>query len=227
VFFLSLATTVTDQPGAAGWHNRSGGGHAYAVILPGCSSDPTSILANYAFVAAHELIESATDPAPLSGYDFGFGEGEVADLCDGLSMQGNYGVPTVWSNSAAAKGGDPCVPASGLPFIDVDPSPATISISAKSGTTTVVTLTGWSSQQEGDWLVEASLVGSAASGLIAAFDPETTDLVNNGGKVRLSLSVDGSVSPGSSAVLQLLSYAPSGADASIQGIQLVPISVTE
>jgi hypothetical protein len=225
VFFLSSATTVTDVVNAGGWHNRSAGGHDYAVILPGCSSAPASILGQYTFVAAHELIEAATDPSPLSGYDFGFGEGEVADLCDATTIQDSYALPTVWSNSAAAKGGDPCVPATGLPYIDVDPSPRRVSIPSNAGASVDVALTGWSTALVGDWVVQVSVAGKAAGALTATLDPTATDLLNNGESVKLTVTTDGSAAAGSSAIVEVTSFAPSGAAASIQGVQLIPVTV--
>lgn len=224
-FFLSSATTVTDQLGAGGWHNRSGGGHDYAVILPGCSSDPSTILETYTYVASHELIESATDPSPLSGYDFGFGEGEVADLCDVPTLEDGYTVPTVWSNSAAAKGGDPCVPAQTLPYISVDPSPAKVSLPSTKGSTVDVTLTGWSTALVGDWLLQVSVNGQASQAVTATLDPDATDLLNNGETVKLGISTDGSASAGDTAIVEVVSYAPQGAAASIQGVQLIPVTI--
>jgi hypothetical protein len=224
-FFLSGATTVSNAPNAAGWHNRSAGGHDYAVVLPGCSSDPSQILNQYTFVAAHELTESATDPSPLSGYNFGFGETEVADLCNGLLMQNGYALPTIWSNSAAQTGGSPCVPSTGLPYIDVDASPALLSIPSGAGSSSAVTLTGWSTALVGDWLLQVSVAGQAAGALTAALDPTATDLINNGRSVKLTVTTDGSAPPGSSAVVQLTSFAPSGA-ATIGGFAFVPVTIT-
>jgi hypothetical protein len=223
-FFLSSATTVTDVPNAGGWHNRTAAGHDYAVILGGCSSDPTAVLNQYTFVAAHELIESATDPSPRSGYSFGFGEGEVADLCNVTTTQNGYAVPTIWSNSAAAAGGDPCVPATGQPYIDVDPSPPSLSIGSSAGATASATLTGWSTAQVGDWLLQVAVVGSSAQAFQATLDPTATDLLDNGETVKLTVTTDGSAGPGSSAIVEVTSYAPSGAT-SIQGVQLIPVTV--
>jgi hypothetical protein len=224
--FLSGAATVSDAPNAAGWHSRSPAGHAYAVILAGCSSDLSQIFAEYTFVSAHELIEAATDPSPPSGYDFGFGESEVADLCNQPLTQNGYTLPTIWSNSAAAQGGDPCVPSSGLPYIDADPSPARLTVASASGSSAVVTLTGWSTALVGDWLLEVSVSGQAAGSLKATLDPASTDLVNNGTSVKVTVTTDGSAPPGSSAVVQVTSFAPSGAVQSIQGIAFLPVTVT-
>ena len=223
--FASSAATVTDVANAGGWHNRSSGGHDYAVILPGCSPAPADILAQYAFVAAHELAESATDPSPLGGYDFGFGEGEVADVCDGTTMQGDYYLPTIWSNSAAATGGDPCVPASGDPYVDVDPSPKKVSIPAKAGASVDVTLTGWSTERVGDWVVELSVVGRSAGAFKAALGATETDLINNGETVTFTVTTDGSAAAGSTAIVEVTSIAPMGAAATLQGVQLIPVTV--
>jgi hypothetical protein len=225
MFFFSTAVTTTDQAGAGGWHNRSAGGHDYAVILPGCSPAPGDILDQYTFVAGHEAIESATDPSPLSGYDFGFGEGEVADLCDVTTVQDGYDVPTIWSNSAAAKGGSPCIPASSLPYIDVDPSMPHVSIASSAGASAELTLTGWSTAVTGDWLLQVAVVGQNAQAFTATLD-SPTDLINNGGTAKLTVTTDGSAGAGSTAIIEVQSYAPSGALASIAGVQLIPLTVT-
>ncbi len=222
-FFLSGATTVTNEAGAGGWHNRSPQGHDYAVVLPGCSSDPSAILEQYTFVASHELIEAATDPSPISGYDFGFGEGEVGDVCDVVTTAGGYTVPTIWSNSAAAKGGDPCVPAQSLPYISVDPSMAKVSLPQTKDSSVDVTLTGWSTEQVGDWLLQVTVNGSQA--VTAKLDPKATDLLDNGETVELTIATDGSASPGDTAIVEITSYAPSGALASIQGVQFIPVTI--
>jgi hypothetical protein len=224
VFFLSNSTTTTDVAGAGGWHNRSSGGHDYAVILPGCTTDPSATLASYTFTASHELIESATDPTPISGYDFGFGESEVGDLCDEVVTQNGYYLPTIWSNTAAAKGGDPCVPAAGLPYIDVDPSPRQVSLPAKAGASATVTLTGWSTALVGDWVLQIAAGGKGASSLTATLDPKATDLLNNGETVQLTVTTDGSAAAGSTAMIEVTSYAPSGAESTAQGVQLIPVS---
>jgi hypothetical protein len=224
-FFLSGATTVTDVVGAGGWHNLSPGGNDYAVILPGCAADPTDIFESYTFVAAHELIESATDPAPLGGYDFGFGEGEVADLCNDPIEDNGYVLPTIWSNTAAAKGGDPCVPATGAPYVDVDSMPGTVTIAPAAGATATVTLTGWSTVSVGDWLLQASVVGKYGGSFTATLDPNATDLINNGQLVQLIVTTDGSAPAGASALVEIMTYAPLG-DSGVTGVQLIPVTVS-
>jgi hypothetical protein len=221
-FFLSSAATADNVPNAVGWHDRSPGGRAFAVILPGCSSAAGDILNTYTFVAAHELIEVATDPTPSTGYSFGFGQGEVGDLCNVRTTQDGYAVPTIWSNSAAAAGGDPCVPAVGTPYVDVDPAPASVNVSAKAGATASVTLTGWSTALVGDWRLQASVV--SGRGITAALDPTATDLANNGETVKLTVTNDGSAAAGSSALVQVISIAP-GLKTALHGVQFIPVTV--
>jgi hypothetical protein len=221
--FLSSAAQADNVPNAVGWHNQSPGGHTYAVVLPGCSSAPADVLNTYTFVAAHELSEAATDPQPNTGYSFGFGQGEVGDVCNVLSTQDGYAVPTVWSNSAAAAGADPCVPGTGLPYVDVDPVPASVGLSAKAGATVSVTLTGWTTAPVGDWLVQASVVGGG--GIKAALDPMATDLVNNGETLKLTLTSDGSAKAGSTALVEVVSVAP-GLEGALQGVQFIPVNVS-
>jgi hypothetical protein len=224
-FFLSGAAMADNVPNAIGWHDRSPGEHAFAVVLPGCSSAPADILSTYTFVAAHELIEAATDPAPNTGYSFGFGQGEVGDLCNVLTTQDGYAVPTIWSNSAAARGGDPCVPATGKAYVDVDPAPASVSVGAQAGASASVTLTGWSTAQVGDWLLQASVV-SGHNGLTAALDPMATDLVNNGETLKMTVTNDGTAPAGSSALVQVISLAP-GLTTDLQGVRLIPVTVSK
>ena len=96
----------------------------------------------------------------------------MADLCDETTVQGGYGLPTIWSNSAAAKGGDPCVPAIGLPYISVDPSPRHVTIPARAGASVDVTLTGWSTALVGDWLIRAFGPGRLRRGLHREAGPD-------------------------------------------------------
>jgi hypothetical protein len=81
--------------------------------------------------ASHEFAEAATDPHPLTGglaymitsdSPWTVAGGEVGDMCSevgGVTEQG-YSMTRVWSNSAAAKGDQPCVPNPDptMPFFD-------------------------------------------------------------------------------------------------------------
>jgi hypothetical protein len=72
-------------------------------------------------VVGHEIAEAATDPQPFQGY-YAYDEGpwwpqtfngeEVADLCETEDsvLDSSYSLPRIWSNAAAARGAEPCVP---------------------------------------------------------------------------------------------------------------------
>jgi hypothetical protein len=118
-------------------------------------------------VASHEIIEAVTDPqftgwlldppgAPISSASPWQveqpGEIENADLCEGARwFEGSDEYQRVWSNTAAATGGDPCVPArAGVnlgTLADVDWHPITASSRID------VPVTGWAPAATGNWLV--------------------------------------------------------------------------
>jgi hypothetical protein len=121
---------------------------AYAVVLdcPGYDDVPSNI-ARTLRAASHELIEAATNPffdtapayrmsyatAPRSPWDL-VRYGELGDLCVGNWLEiddpvsGYTFTPQrIWSNTAAAAGGDPCVPvAPGQPSFEVMAAPRSI-----------------------------------------------------------------------------------------------------
>jgi hypothetical protein len=85
--------------------------------------------------ASHEIIESATDPEedawklespfhPWTGSPWGLDDGgtfeENADMCEGtIILDGEFYYQRIFSNQAAALGGDPCVPAIPTPYFNV------------------------------------------------------------------------------------------------------------
>jgi hypothetical protein len=188
---------------AGGWHGTAMSADLrvpYAVIKPSCSG-----IANTAFVAAHELIEAATDSG--HGEQLGFVQSEVGDLCDGHYVTGNYVLPTIWSISAAAAGGDPCVPSLGGPFFDVAVSPSGPQAIAP-GSSLTFTLTGWSTEAVGDWRVggnNQALVApeGAPDGAFTVSFPN--DLINNGRTLPLTVTVAKDAPPGATATLSLVS----------------------
>jgi hypothetical protein len=108
---------------------------------------------------SHELGETATDPLP----DFEPGwfntdvnvEGEVADLCNNIPAQDDLGGTTYVLNRfysgklAAARQGDPCLPGTGAPFIDVALSPLNLHIAAGTGQSGTVKLTAYTLGPQG------------------------------------------------------------------------------
>jgi hypothetical protein len=203
MFFFSSAATVSSIA-YSGWHHASPGGNVYAVITSACAPSPSEIQAAYTFVGAHELIEAATDPDPLTGYTFDFDEGEVADVCNQFITVDGRAVPTIWSLSAAAAVDNPCVPSAGDAQINVS-APSQVSLKG-SGNSTSVQLTGWSSTRVGDWIVRASVSGDYASSVSATLQTDGTSYINDGESVTLKLATDGTVPAGTRLIVEVTSF---------------------
>lgn len=143
--FIPSSTAVTDPgtgvsfctEGATGYHAYATVGTtdlAYAVNLE-CPSMSAVMVEQ---TAAHEMIESATDPYDGSGFADGYHgydanhlawdlytgyNDELADACQAwqyaytqLTGSFPYGVQLSWSNAAARAGHDPCVPSPAGPY---------------------------------------------------------------------------------------------------------------
>jgi hypothetical protein len=143
----SLGTACSDF---GGFHAEIDSGNLsfpFAVVISCTRSGLFSELDHTTSTASHELIEAATDPLtrtkpafilkqPLSH------EGEVGDLCEGHhERDNNFYVQRIWSNRAAASGGDPCAPASTDPYFRIDASPQVIQLSA--GESATFTFSAW------------------------------------------------------------------------------------
>jgi hypothetical protein len=204
-FYTPVTAYPSAMASAGGWHAWvvNGSSHlAYANIKPACAGT-----AGRAFVAAHELIEAATDSG--SGDRFGFVQSEVGDLCDGkYQSSAGYLLPTIWSNAAAAAGGDPCVPALGGPFFDVSVAPLGPQTVAP-GATATLTLTGWSTAPVGDWRVG----GAAQPKVVAEGAPDGTftvslpqDMINNGRQITMTVAAAPDAVAGATATIALVSH---------------------
>jgi hypothetical protein len=115
--------------------------------------------------ASHEIIESATDPEvtawklesplhPWTGSPWGLDDGgnfeENADMCEGTRiLDGGFYYQRIFSNQAAALGGDPCVPAIPTPYFNVTTNgwyPTTTGEVS-------IPITGWSVGTVADWVI--------------------------------------------------------------------------
>ncbi len=113
--------------------------------------------------ASHEIIESATDPEvdawklesplhPWTGSPWGLDDDsnveENADMCEGTRiLDGGFYYQRIFSNQAAALGGDPCVPAIPTPYFNVTTNgwyPTTTGEVS-------IPITGWSVGTVADW----------------------------------------------------------------------------
>jgi hypothetical protein len=113
------------------YHNSTvvGGASVPYVVVPECTWSSRSAQQETTAAASHEMIESVTDPLPLSAtpaylgtdlqhlvFPLVLGGEEVADLC--AQWPSSFFVPEdlpymvqrAWSNSAVAAGRDPCAP---------------------------------------------------------------------------------------------------------------------
>jgi hypothetical protein len=127
--------------------------------------------------ASHEIIESATDPVgtgwvlksatpPWTGSPWaiwlGASSQEAADLCEGTRyLDGGFYYQRVFSNQAAALGGDPCIPAIPTPYFNVTTkgwySTTTGDVS--------VPMTAWSVGPVADWVIAVGAITESSSSL--------------------------------------------------------------
>jgi hypothetical protein len=141
---ISFDGAVTCQT-IGGFHNSllskvSGKVVPYAVVAECAPPSGLTLLQETTFAASHEIFETATDPVAsetTSGYYLDVADpsylpwnaamqgGEAADMCrDPLRIgqdrttAGSFTVQRMWSNRAAAIGGDPCVPARSNPYFN-------------------------------------------------------------------------------------------------------------
>lgn len=150
ILFYGPQTIVEQAPGQVscssfgGYHTNvvlpDGTRVAYAVV-PRCGEPALEVTTG---AASHEIIEAATDPYNKDLLAYAYVDdahaswmfvlgGEVADLCAQRSdafytpTDYPYMVQRSWSNRAARRGADPCVPPSGEPlFTAAFDLPATI-----------------------------------------------------------------------------------------------------
>jgi hypothetical protein len=139
-------------------------------IAPGLGLDSLEFLE---MDASHEIIEGASDPytvatdgtSVVAGPSawrmndqtnpwWAFG-GEIGDACTSHCVKDSgFTVQRIWSNRAAAQGGEPCLPVV-QPDFGVSPmSDAPVSVAA--GSSASVPLVGWSSTDISPWKVKAT-----------------------------------------------------------------------
>jgi hypothetical protein len=192
--------------------------------------------------ASHELIEAATDPLPSSGYvvgdtpqiqpwlspiwlSFEPPSPEVADLCEADAMDVVLGgeevaVQRIWSNTAAAKGGDPCVPSTSAPYFNTSAAAGWYPVSA--GGSVDIPLLGWSTAPTDNWVAGAYVIqyqnlGDPLLTLTTDLGEQTfTDptcqftrpVMNNNVAGVLNVAVPSNQQPGDFAVIAIESNQP-------------------
>jgi hypothetical protein len=198
--FLAGPSTCADLGGGEfiggyHWETQSGAYHVPYAVIPTCS-DASGVerASDIEASASHEIIEASTDPFPYTSTAYAltdlsdpwtFTDGEVADLCEGQTLQQNgFTVQRVWSNAAAAAGTAPCIPAPAGGFYDVSPSPDTTQTVA-AGSSVTFTLTGFSTAPLPPW----SLQAFAEQGAFVPTLQLSASTIGNGQTATLKVSV--------------------------------------
>lgn len=197
------------------WETQSGAYHVPYAVIPTCS-DASGVegASDLEASASHEIIEASTDPFPYTNTAYALTDpsnpwtatdGEVADLCEGQTVQqGGFTVQRIWSNAAAAAGTAPCIPAPAEGFYDVSPSPDTTQTVA-AGSSVTFTLTGFSTAPLPPW----SLQAFAASGTFVPTLQLSAATIGNGQTATLEVTVPSTASAqGYAAVIVSSSRAP-------------------
>jgi hypothetical protein len=171
------------------------------VVVPTCIDDPTILQqAN-----SHEFIEAASDPIPPTGVSLGgtLGGGleEIGDLCTQVGTpdveEDGFVAQRIWSNTAAAAGTDPCIPAPDRPYYNV--SPDRLPLALEPGQSWQAIVNGWSSVPVPDWNLGATVV--SGEGGVALLD----GFVNNGTAARIALIASPTAERGSSFTVLIYS----------------------
>lgn len=181
------------------------------IVLPTCDPRFGAILSDIAVMqldAARLLVDTVTDPwihsepafalADITNPWASFGS-EVGDLCWGRFVDEGpgYTLQRVWSDRAAAAGGDACTPSSGVAFgVSVTPSGLP---SLQVGAPMSFTVTGWSEDAVPDWTVQATpWIGDYA--IEASLDRTT---MNNGQMATLTVTVPYAVVSGTYGAVRI------------------------
>ena len=198
--FLGGGDTCADLGGGSfiggyHWETQSGAYHVPYAVVPTCS-DASGVegASDLEASASHEIMEASTDPFPYTSTGYAltdpsnpwtYTDGEVADLCEGQTLQQNgFTVQRIWSNSAAAAGTAPCIPAPAGGFYDVSPSPNTTQMVA-AGASTTFTLTGFSTAPIPPW----SLTTFVGYGTFVPTLQLSTSTIGNGQTATLKVTV--------------------------------------
>jgi hypothetical protein len=192
-------------------------------------------------IASHEVAEALTDTGdgyhivqpspPWSDSPWASAQAgtvENGDLCSGTFLtEGAWTYQRIWSNRAAAAGGDPCVPPSPAPYFDTSASTGWVEVAP--GADATVQLTAWSTAARADWYVYP-LIAYPPSGdfsaTIATERQQTLDgvvysAVNDGDTATLTVTASSDAPSGSYAVVRVYSRSADHVD----GTHFWPVGV--
>jgi hypothetical protein len=204
-------------------------------VLNRCPSGFTSQLEMFEVVAAHEIAEAATDSNPISNaaWELWVEQGQPApqasvwnqeevassiengDECIGTRItESGVEYQRIFSNVAAAHGGDPCVPALAVPFFNVSPDPATNGwIQVTPGQAIDVPLNPWSTALTSDWIATADpfdwnnarFPAHMVSATTTTIGQNTYRTTNNGKPLTLHAQIPASATSGWWGVVKIWS----------------------
>jgi hypothetical protein len=177
---VHISATDAGCAAAGGFHasySQAGLYFVFAAIPDNCSSIAPGLgLDSLEFLemdASHEIMEGSSDPYTVAtdGTSVAAGPsawhmadqndpwwtigGEIGDACTSHCVHdGGFTVQRIWSNRAAAQGGEPCLPAVD-PHFGVSPM-ADAPVTVAAGSSAQVPLVGWSSAPLSAWKVAAT-----------------------------------------------------------------------
>jgi hypothetical protein len=192
-------------------------------------------------IASHEVAESLTDTGvgfriaqpkpPWGGPAWNSAQPgliEIGDLCSGTFItEGAWTYQRIWSNEAAAAGGDPCKPPSPAPYFDTSTDSSWLQV--QPGGTATAQLTAWSTGLRDDWYVYALVSYPPTSDFTATIttakqqtlDAVVYDSVNDGDTAKLTVTASSSAQSGSYAVVRVYSRSADHVD----GTHFWPVGV--
>lgn len=213
MLYLNSSVQMNDSDGGVGqicvdflgYHYNfpvGANGQIYYGVVADCDppdAGEAQAAADVESTAAHELMETMTDPGGYSWYfdvpmsnDWweAWEYGEVGDLCEFLPnyFENGWSFQRIWSNSAAAAGGDPCVPLATGETAYWNASPPTSQVhTVAAGQTIQIAITGWSTAPVASWPLSQGYDYNGDD-----FDPVaslSTSTLNNGETATLTLTV--------------------------------------
>ena len=217
-----MKSSCVDFGGYHGEVHHAGLDFAYSAI-PDCGGNLQGLTADETteMIVSHEVIEAATDAAPISApawqlrpgqadpwfrvFEF---EVEVGDLCEAPSRytrEAGHVAQRSWSNSAAAAGGEPCVPIDpALPAFGVTVTPAGTQQIAR-GASLDFTLTGWATGEVPDWRMTTQIPTNTGTFSTLTKVGFGTPMINNGRTTTVTVTIPAGAAAGSHASIFLFS----------------------
>jgi hypothetical protein len=136
----------------------------------------------------------------------GSSKSEIGDPCDGERIRvDGFLYQRLFSNEAAAKGGDFCMPSTGLPYFSVSelPNEAKGWYETTAGGSVTIPIVGWSTAPVADWEVtlvtepeSANFQATIDTGTTVTINSVTHPTMNNGRQATLTVAVPSSAPSG-------------------------------